>query len=70
MRDKLTADATPNLSLAYFLRDVAGGAVIVKKPRGVLFGLSGKEFYIRAQRVELQIHFFKDAFIEALQQPE
>ncbi|XP_057512870.1 inositol-phosphate phosphatase-like [Actinidia eriantha] len=50
--------------------DVAGGAVIVKEAGGVLFGPSGKDFDITAQRVAASNLLLKDAFVEALRQTE
>ncbi|KAK7859173.1 inositol-phosphate phosphatase [Quercus suber] len=50
--------------------DVAGGAVIVTEAGGLVYDPSGKDFDITAQRVAASNPLLKDAFVEALQQPE
>ncbi|KAL3568784.1 hypothetical protein D5086_028674 [Populus alba] len=50
--------------------DVAGGAVIVKEARGIIYDPSGKDFDITSQRVAASNPLLKEAFVEVLQQSE
>ncbi|GAA0160042.1 phosphatase [Lithospermum erythrorhizon] len=70
MKLDLEALATYNSHVILFLRDVAGGAIIVKEAGGVLFDPSGKDFDITAQRVAASNSLLRGAFIDALKESE